>query len=201
MINKKLITVILLLTIFSIPLMAQTYSTLWERFEKTNDKDLPREGLSILARISNKARANKDYGQLLKAELQTVSVQSLLSSDSLDSQLEHYKNLAEKADNEVLKAVYYSTLGHIYSTYTDAVDMKRDSALAMSERYYKQSLHNVKLLAATKAGAYEPLVVEGNSSSVFNNDLLHVLAMEAWEYGLMRDYYKSVGNRKAACIA
>ena len=109
MINKKLITVILLLTIFSIPLMAQTYSTLWERFEKANDKDLPREGLSILARISNKARANKDYGQLLKAELQTVSVQSLLSSDSLDSQLEHYKNLAEKADNEVLKAVYYST--------------------------------------------------------------------------------------------
>lgn len=201
MINKKLITVILLLTIFSIPLMAQTYSTLWERFEKANDKDLPREGLSILARISNKARANKDYGQLLKAELQTVSVQSLLSSDSLDSQLEHYKNLAEKADNEVLKAVYYSTLGHIYSTYMDAVDMKRDSALAMSERYYKQSLHNVKLLAATKAGAYEPLVVEGNSSSVFNNDLLHVLAMEAWEYGLMRDYYKSVGNRKAACIA
>jgi uncharacterized protein YfaS (alpha-2-macroglobulin family) len=201
MINKKFITVILLSTIFSIPLMAQSYSTLWEHFGKAHDKDLPKEELAILSRIKDKARGDKAYGQLLKAELQTVSVQSLLSPDSLDSQLEHYKKLAASTDDIVLNAVYCSTLGHIYKSYWNVLDIENDSVQAISARYYKQSLRHPKLLAAAKAGTYEPLVVDGNNSLMFDDDLLHVLAMEAQEYGIMHDYYKSVGNRRAACIS
>ncbi len=199
--DKRLLSTVILSVAFSVSAMAQSYSSLWKQFDKACEKDLPKSELSILQQIKEKAQDDRAYGQLLKSELQTISVQSSVSPDSLFPQVKRYELLAAEADNQVLSAVYCSTLGHIYRDWWQSLDMRQDSAKVIAARYYKQSLHNPQLLASTKAGSYEPLVAEGANSSVFGDDLLHVLAMEAEAYDLMSDYYQKAGNRPAACIS
>lgn len=199
--DKRLLSTVILSVAFSVSAMAQSYSSLWKQFDKARDKDLPKSELSILGQIRDKAQEDRAYGQLLKSELQTISVQASVSPDSLMPQVKRYERLAAEANDAVLSAVYCSTLGHVYRDWWQSLDMRQDSAKVISARYYRQSLRNPQLLASTKAGGYEPLVVEGSNSSVFNDDLLHVLAMEAEDYDLMSDYYQKAGNRPAACIS
>ncbi len=199
--DKRYFSTVILSLAFSVSAMAQSYSSLWKQFDKARDKDLPKSELSILEQIRDKAQEDRAYGQLLKSELQMISVQSSVSPDSLAPQLKRYERMAADANDAVLSAVYNSTLGHIYRDWWRSLDMRQDSAQVIARRYYKQSLHNPQLLASTKAGTYDPLVVTGDNSSVFGNDLLHVLAMEAEDYDLMSDYYQKVGNRPAACIS
>lgn len=201
MTDRKFLITALLCVLFPFAAMSQNYSSMWKQFEKACEKDLPQDELAVLAKIRDKARSEKDYGQLLKSELQTMAVQSMVSPDSLLPQLKRYEAVAAKEGDTVLGAVYCSTLGHIYRYYWGALDMREDSARAVARQYYGRSLGNPKRLAAAKAGGYEPLVVDGDGSSVFGDDLLHVLAMEAEEYGLMHDYYQKAGNRPAACIS
>lgn len=199
--NRRFLSIVVLSLAMSVSAMAQSYSSLWKQFDKACDKDLPKSELSILNQIRDKAQGDGAYGQLLKSELQIISVQASVSPDSLAPQLKSYERLAASADNQALSAVYCSTLGHIYRDWWHSLEMRQDSAKVIAARYFKQSLRNPQLLASTKAGYYEPLVVEGNNSSVFNDDLLHVLAMEAEDYDLMCDYYQKAGNRPAACIS
>lgn len=201
MTGKRLYIVFLLSVLFPFLAMSQTYSSLWKQYDKACEKDLPKDELAVLAKIRDKAYGDNAYGQLLKAELQTISVQSMVSPDSLLPQLKRYETAAAKAGDTALGAVYYSTLGHIYKNYGVSLDMQTDSANMVSRRYYKRSLAAPGVLAAAKAGTYEPLVADGRSSSVFGDDLLHVLAMEAEDYELMHDYYDKAGNRAAACIS
>lgn len=199
--NKKLLTLITILLFLVLPSTAQTYSSLWKQYEKAREKDLPDNAIQILSAISNKARRDNSYGHLLKSQLCYIAVQSEISPDSLIPQVKHYEARISKSDDVVLGAVYCSTLGYIYKNNWMALGLREDSAMNISKRYYKQSLRYPKILASKRAGLYEPLLIDGDNSLVFNDDMLHVLAMEAGEYGLMKDYYKSVGNRPAACIS
>ena len=199
--GKRLYIIVLLSLLVPFTAMSQTYSSLWKQYDKACEKDLPKDELSVLAKIRNKALGDNAYGQLLKAELQSIAVQSMVAPDSLLPQLKRYEDMAAKSDGTVLGAVYYSTLGHIYKNHGASLDMRVDSAKVIADRYYRLSLMAPEQLAAVKAGIYEPLVVDGDNSYEFDDDLLHVLAMEAEEYSLMHDYYEKAGNRPAACIS
>ena len=81
---KKALTILaMLISFFSLPIMGQTFSSLWKQVEVAAEKDLPRTQLECLQKIITKATKEKAYGHLLKAEMGNVSVQSSISPDSL----------------------------------------------------------------------------------------------------------------------
>ncbi len=198
---KRLFGIIAIFSLLTTSVYSQTYSTLWKQFDRAQEKDLPTDQLNVLKQISNKATLEKEYGQLLKAELQSIRIQAEIAPDSLPVQMLRYEQNLSRIKDGALNAVYCSTLGHIYKNHWSALDIHKDTAKIISTRYYKQSLLNVKLLASTKAKTYEPLLKNGANSTIFNNDLLHAIAIEAEEYNIMHDYYKSAGNRQAACMS
>lgn len=178
---------------------AGSYSALWKNYTQAERKDLPKTQLTILGHIVKKATAAADYGQLIKAQLLRAKVSSMVSQDSLRPMVMSIETDLAKArqdSNQVLAAVYASVLGHIYTTNSSL----GDSAKAVGEGYYRESMANPELLATVEAKGYEPLIIEGSDSRIFYDDLLHVIGFEAGEYKAMHDLYEANGNRAAACI-
>lgn len=58
---------------------------------------------------------------------------------------------------------------------------------------------NPSVLASQKSEGYEPALVNGADSKLFNNDLLHVIALETNQYTAALSYYQQHDNRDAAC--
>ncbi len=198
---KKLLVLVLMCVMVGGRTLAQTYSSLWQRVETAEKADLPQDELSLLGQIVEKARKDKLYGQLLKAQLEEIAIKANVSPDSLAPLVDRYEKEADAATDPALKAVYYATLGHIYKLCTTELDITEKEALAKANDYYKLALHDPALLAKTKARSYDPLVEAGTYSNIFSNDLLHAIAFEAEDYQTMIDYYARVGNRPATCMA
>ncbi|MBO4659817.1 MAG: alpha-2-macroglobulin [Prevotella sp.] len=180
-------------------LSSQTLNALWKRHADAVSKDLPRTQIEVLDSIIDLATAQKQYGHLVKAQLNHVDAVTLITPDSLESEVKRLVD-AEKAASArqpVLAAVYQSVLGQVYLR-NDDLDENSDE---IAKDYIARSLSNPALLASTNAGDWEPLTVKGKDSQYFNHDLLSVLAFQADNYALLQDYYQKQGNRKAACIA
>ena len=75
-----IITIALIMPMF---LFGQSYSALWKQVSEAEEKDLPKTQLEVLGKIISKARAEREYGQLLKAELMNVRVLTSVTPDSL----------------------------------------------------------------------------------------------------------------------
>lgn len=197
----KKIVAILLLALQCAVLSARTdsYAVLWKQYEAAQEKDLPKTSIAVLNKIIRKAQTEKRYGHLLKAELESYALAVGVAPDSLLAEVRKMEGKLLKADaeNPVLAAVYRSVIGRIYRDNSWAID----NADSLSNVYYRQSLANVDLLAAQRTSDYVPLVMEGIDSRIFNNDLLHVLGMEAEDYRLLHAYYRQHGNRAAACLS
>ncbi|HBN46467.1 MAG TPA: alpha-2-macroglobulin, partial [Prevotella sp.] len=95
-----------------------------------------------------------------------------------------------------MKAVYATVLGKLYEQRSG-----NDEAKATSKRWFAVAMEQPALLAQHRCVEYEPAVVEGVDSKIFNDDLLHVVGMEAKAYKALQKYYESKGNRSAACIS
>ncbi len=201
LVMEKKLFITIISVIFALSGQSQSFTYLWKQVEKSQEADMPKTQLELLATISDKAQKEQEYGHLLKAEAQAIAVQSIIAPDSLDSQVEKFADKASRANDVALKSVYNAVLGHIYKNYWQALGIKKDSSELISVRYYKQAMAPVKTLAKTKAKVYEPLFANGTNSLTFNDDLLHVIGMEAEDYRTMAIHYRSVGNRPAACLS
>ncbi len=198
---RRLIIAINLCIFMSSNLTAQTYVNLWKQVENAQNKDLPTDQLSVLQQIEDKARKDKEYGHLLKAQLQAITVASDISPDSLAPRLQRYEEEATAVKDEALQAVYYTSLWHFYYYCYAALAVSEKESEKRAAVYHDKALANPARLAKVKAKTYEPLAVAGDNASIFNNDLLHLIAFETQAYQTMIDYYSHVGNRSAACIA
>lgn len=191
---KKLFCIILAVVM---PLMtlADTYPALWKKVTEAKAKDLPKSQMEWLDKIVYKAQRGGDYGQLLKAQLLRAAVQTQIAPDSAVVELSRLESKASEAKNPVMKAVYATVLGKLY-------DQRQgiDDAKAKSKHWLAVAMEQPALLAQNKCAEYEPAIVEGVDSKIFNDDLLHVVGMEAKAYKTLQDYYTSTGNRPAACI-
>ena len=191
---------IALLLVFLVPVMmfGQSYESLWKQVEDAHNKDLPQTEQQVLRKIVDKATKAKDYGQLMKAELQTAQAACDVSPDSLKPAVErlHQRQLSIK--DPALRAVYLTVLGTIYKN-NYQLDNKEHWNIAQA--YYDQALQHPEQLAAVKALTYEPVVKKGKDSQLFGNDLLSLLAREAARYDVMRDYYAKTGNRVATFLS
>lgn len=200
MIKRSLTTIASLL--ITTCMMAQSYSAMWKQVETASQKDLPKDKLQLLDKISKKAESERQYGHLLKAMLMTVETAASISPDSTSAQIQRIEERTQTIGDSIAKAVMRSALGRIYNlkaSGTADLDEKKTFG-EKSRNFYKMSLADANLLASVKAETYKPFIVEEDYSRIFDNDLLHVLGYEAKEYRLLHDFYAQKGNRHAECI-
>lgn len=190
---------IVLAVVWMIPafLFGQSYESLWKQVEDALNKDLPQTEQQVLRRIAAKAEKEKNYGQLLKAELEAGQACTSVSRDSLKPVIEHLQQREERAKDPVLRAVYQTVLGSIYERNYFLGENHREIA----KHYYDIALQHPEQLAAVKADSFRPFVKEGEDSRIYSGDLLSVIGYETKHYDVLRDYYLKKGNRVAAMMS
>lgn len=194
--NRIICTLITVLTLACVPAAGQTYTSLWNQVDAATKKDLPKTAIGVLRKIESKAMREKAYGQLLKAEMTIVSVESDISPDSLEAAVARLRERERNVGDAVLSSVYAAIL---YNVYTDRswIDDKSDS-LAL---FYKtRSVADPAALASARADAYEPFVKKGYNASVFGGDMLSVIGYETGNYEAMHRWYSGTSMRPAACV-
>ncbi len=191
--KRNIIT--LLLVVFAMTqTMAQTYDNLWKQAGNLQKKDQPRSEIAIMQKIVKKATLQKDYGQLLAAEMRQAMLWQAISPDSLAPAIARIERQAEQTKDPMLRAVWYAALGKVYREHTNELK---------SAEYFKKALAQPELLAKHYSTEYAPLTLKGMDGATFNNDMLHLIGFEAdtkEAYQLMHAYYNKVGNRGAACL-
>lgn len=189
---KKVLSIIVL---FLLPLFAnaQTFQQLWNKVGDAAKKDLPKTQIAIIQQIEKKALKEKQYGQLLKAQLKQGMLQVEITPDSLDANVKKMERQYNSLSDPALKAVYATVLGKMYTM------LGSDSDEVASKKMFGKAMANPSVLASRKSDGYEPALIKGDASEIFNNDLLHVIAMETNHYNTAHAYYQEYGNRDAAC--
>jgi len=200
---KKVIAILILSVLLPMTVAADTYSSLWKKVNAADEKDLPKDKITALQSICEKALADREWGQLIKAEMNIITTQASVTPDSLMPMIRDFehKAVAAKKVSPALASIYNTCLGRIYKDQWLTGSMRADSAKMVGESYYDKALENIDALAKAKADDYEPLLVEGDASIAFNNDLLHVICFETERYTVAHDWYKAQGNRPAACLS
>ena len=196
--KKFVLSLLIALTFIPLNLKADSYPSLWKQFGNAQNRDLPKSELEILDKIITKAMADKDYGQLLSARIHYISVQGLISNDSVKLLIDRLadEEVKFRDTDPVMSDVYKCVLGKYYRAWLS----DEDSADVKSKTYYREAMLHPERLAACKTGDYSPLFKDGLDDHIFNRDLLHVIGFEVEDYRTMYDYYTRVGNRAAACI-
>ena len=189
--KQRIITFLMLLAAMPFILFGQSYSALWKKAQEAENKDLPQTQYDIIQKIVKKAEKEKAYGQLLKAELKGAQVMMSISTDSLTPAVELIRQRGEAAKDEALKIVYQTVLWKVCSS---------NSNIKLEVKKPVLDEHICQILANIKEGAYDPFVISGDDSGYFNDDLLSVVGYELRDFEPMYNYYKKVGNRKAACL-
>ena len=200
--------VLFLLIALAVPVVSmtgQTYSALWKQVEEADNKDLPQTKIGVLQKIERKAEAGKDYGQLLKASLLNMQTVTSLSADSLRPAVERLERKEKSTSDVVLKAVYNAILYRIYrdnAQLDDGATPSQTADISKAESYKAKAMADMERLAVVKTSGYVPFVVKGSDSGrLFGDDMLSVIGYETDNYKLLADYYQSIGNRRAACLA
>lgn len=168
------------------------YKTLWKQVQTASEKDQPRSKIACLDKIISAAKREKSYGNLLAAEASRATTYYNISPDSIKPSLNRLKSAAIKASSEPLRAVYNAVIAKIFGQ-----QQMTDSA----SFYFRRALSFPEVLSRTQAAGYSPLLASGNDSKVFDDDLLHVIGMEAREYRLLANFYSSHDNKAAALVA
>ena len=172
-------------------LFGQTYSALWKKAKEAEDKDLPKTQYEVLQEIVKKATKEKAYGQLLKAELAGASVMAGIAPDSLKPAMERISQRCEDTQDVVLKTVYQTVLYRVYNN---------NRELEVTPVQPKLTEELCSQLAQVKDETYDPFVIEGVDSKIFDHDMLSVIGYELDDYEPLYNYYRKSGNRQAACV-
>lgn len=180
--------------------LADGYSALWKQYEAAKKKDLPKTQLQVLDRIASLAEREKNYGNLLSAEVDRVVLTARISTDSIMPCIERMetKAKAEEGRNGALAAIYYCVAGDAYGALDGTPGY--DNAKAKKEEAYAKAMQNPELLAASNALSYQPLMKKGADSRIFNNDLLSVIGYKTGQFALLNGFYDKMHNRTAALV-
>lgn len=189
---KKVLSIIVF---FLLPLFAnaQTFQQLWNKVGEAAKKDLPQTQIAIIQQIENKAVKEKQYGQLLKAQLRHSMLQVEVTPDSADANVKKLERQYNSFKDPALKAVYATAIGKTYGA------LGADSDEIVMAKWFAKAMAAPSVLASQKSDGYEPAFIKGEDSEIFNHDLLHVIAMETNHYNAAHSYYQKHGNRAAAC--
>lgn len=184
---KKLLNVTIALMVPML-MWGQSYQTLWKRVMEAGDKDLPKTQCEVLQQIAAKAQQERQYGQLLKAELMGARTMTDIAPDSLQPAMNRLVARYQRCQDPVMRTVLQTVLWQIE---------KDNSQLKLDIKKPMLTPELCRLLAQAKDKTYAPLVVLGADAAVFGHDMLSVIGAELEDYQRLRDYYHEAGNKKA----
>lgn len=168
--------VLLVMSVFA-PMQAQTYDNLWKELEVLERKDLPKSVISEAMKIYDKAKAEQNVPQMMKAYLTAMQYRSLLTPDSLKVDMNGLEQWASQTGSVEDKAVLYSILGEM----TMPADVKKGLD------YLQASLKDKDRLLLVPVEKLRPMVRVGEASKrYFRDNLYNLLARRAIQ--IMQQY-------------
>lgn len=194
--RKTILSAVMSVMLIPASLFGQSYASLWRQVKEAEKKDLPKTQMGLLGKIVEKAEADEDYGQLLKAGLKRVMVSAEVAPDSLRPAVERLAEKEKMSGDAVLKAVYGAVLYRYYTEHPSLADDSRKIA----DEYRARAMADPGLLASVKAEIFEPMVQEGYNAKIFGGDMLSVIGYEVGDYKTMHDYYSKADMPAAACV-
>lgn len=205
---------ILLLLLALLPMTgtAQSYDKLWKQAQAATEADLPRSALDIVERMRQKAVAEGNRAEELRAMIYACTLWGDISRDSLKTAYRRMELLfdiqARSPRTDAGMRLWASALGQTAPfSYSDTAYRSR------VREYFNLSVEGEPEVAGgASAKNYKPLLIEGKASRYFDNDLLHVLVRaylvsDKIDIKSKNDvarrvisYYKGKGNRNAALL-
>lgn len=168
--------VLLVMSVFA-PMQAQTYDNLWKELEVLERKDLPKSVISEAMKIYDKAKAEQNVPQMMKAYLTAMQYRSLLTPDSLKVDMNGLEQWASQTGSVEDKAILYSILGEM----TMSADVKKGLG------YLQASLKDKDRLLLVPVEKLRPMVRVGEASKrYFRDNLYNLLARRAIQ--IMQQY-------------
>ena len=168
--------VLLVMSVFA-PMQAQTYDNLWKELEVLERKDLPKSVISEAMKIYDKAKAEQNVPQMMKAYLTAMQYRSLLTPDSLKVDMNGLEQWASQTGSVEDKAILYSILGEM----TMSADVKKGLG------YLQASLKDKDWLLLIPVEKLRPMVRVGEASKrYFRDNLYNLLARRAIQ--IMQQY-------------
>ena len=168
--------VLLVMSVFA-PMQAQTYDNLWKELEVLERKDLPKSVISEAMKIYDKAKAEQNVPQMMKAYLTAMQYRSLLTPDSLKVDMNGLEQWASQTGSVEDKAILYSILGEMAMS----ADVKRGLG------YLQASLKDKDRLLLIPVEKLRPMVRVGEASKrYFRDNLYNLLARRAIQ--IMQQY-------------
>ena len=168
--------VLLVMSVFA-PMQAQTYDNLWKELEVLERKDLPKSVISEAMKIYDKAKAEQNVPQMMKAYLTAMQYRSLLTPDSLKVDMNGLEQWASQTGSMEDKAILYSILGEM----TMPADVKKGLG------YLQASLKDKDRLLLIPVEKLKPMVKVGEASKrYFRDNLYNLLARRAIQ--IMQQY-------------
>lgn len=168
--------VLLIMSVFA-PMQAQTYDNLWKELEVLERKDLPKSVISEAMKIYDKAKAEQNVPQMMKAYLTAMQYRSLLTPDSLKVDMNGLEQWASQTGSMEDKAILYSILGEM----TMPADVKKGLG------YLQASLKDKDRLLLIPVEKLRPMVRVGEASKrYFRDNLYNLLARRAIQ--IMQQY-------------
>lgn len=197
--KRTIIATFIAMLLLPMAAMADSYTSLWKKYDGAVKKDHPQTVLKVLAQISGKAEKERAYGHLLKAQVAQLDWLAQLSRDSIPAVAERLKSCGDAAERKgdlVLAAVYQSVMGRMYAQYRYAFD----DAKELGAECFRRSMEHPEALAAAYCTSYVPFVEDGVDSKYYYDDMLHIIGIAAGDYRGMHDYYAAHGKREGACL-
>ena len=168
--------VLLVMSVFA-PIQAQTYDNLWKELEVLERKDLPQSVISKAMKIYDKAKAEQNVPQMMKAYLTAMQYRSLLTPDSLKVDMNGLEQWASQTGSVEDKAILYSILGEMAMS----ADVKRGLG------YLQASLKDKDRLLLVPVEKLRSMVRVGEASKrYFRDNLYNLLARRAIQ--IMQQY-------------
>ena len=168
--------VLLVMSVFA-PMQAQTYDNLWKELEVLERKDLPKSVISEAMKIYDKAKAEQNVPQMMKAYLTAMQYRSLLTPDSLKVDMNGLEQWASQTGSVEDKAILYSILGEMAMS----ADVKKGLG------YLQASLKDKDRLLLIPVEKLKPMVKVGEASKrYFRDNLYNLLARRAIQ--IMQQY-------------
>ena len=168
--------VLLVMSVFA-PIQAQTYDNLWKELEVLERKDLPQSVISEAMKIYDKAKAEQNVPQMMKAYLTAMQYRSLLTPDSLKVDMNGLEQWASQTGSVEDKAILYSILGEMAMS----ADVKKGLG------YLQASLKDKDRLLLVPVEKLRSMVRVGEASKrYFRDNLYNLLARRAIQ--IMQQY-------------
>ena len=168
--------VLLVMSVFA-PMQAQTYDNLWKELEVLERKDLPKSVISEAMKIYDKAKAEQNVPQMMKAYLTAMQYRSLLTPDSLKVDMNGLEQWASQTGSMEDKAILYSILGEMAMS----ADVKKGLG------YLQASLKDKDRLLLVPVEKLRSMVRVGEASKrYFRDNLYNLLARRAIQ--IMQQY-------------